>query len=569
MVFVLGINPGNVLGYHEADVVLVKDGKIIAAINEDRITRTKHQSDFPINSIKEILRITKIPPENIDAIAIPGQSSMDSYLDRVKKFPETRNIFSILSFPLLKSGEKFMKKIMSIFGINAPIYYVPHHMSHAAGSFYSSAFDDAIVFTFDGEGDSESTTVNVGNDGIEKLKGYPTMPSFGHFYARATYTCGFKVDDGEGKTMGLAPYGDPKILYDKFDDYIKVDGTDLDTSFGQIIFDKKVDVDDKKNFAYYRYNRPIKDNPFLPFKETHKREDIAAAAQALLEDKVSKFVSNWVEKTGKSKVCLAGGVTLNVKLNKKIRELKGVEDIFIFPNPGDSGSAAGAALDVCHKLSGERSSERLEAPYFGTGYTNQEIEEEINKFGLKYEKLDNPAKTGAELLAQGKVIGWFQGRLEYGPRALGNRSVIADPRYPETRERINHLLKQRDWFMPFAPSMLDEAKDEYLEDPSESPFMIMAYDAKDRVAKDLGAVTHVDGTVRPQTVKKKANPIYWELIKNVENEIGIPAVLNTSFNRHGVVIVRTPGEALDHLVWGAIDLLIMGDYLVEREFVKI
>lgn len=292
----------------------------------------------------------------------------------------------------------------------------------------------------------------------------------------------------------------------------------------------------------------------------------SASAQKILEEKGVEYVKTAIEKTGKKKIAMAGGVMLNVKLNKAIREIEGVEDVFIHPAAGDNGACTGAAIEVCRMFDPDNfKPEKMEHAYYGPSYDDEEILESLKEFGLKYEELKDPAGTAADLINSGKVVGWFQGRMEYGPRALGSRSVIADPTDSKMRDRINQFLKRRDWFMPFCPSMLDEAKEEYLTDPAESPFMIMAFDVPKEKLKEIPAVVHVDGTVRPQTVKKNINPLYWRMIKEFEKH-KVPLVLNTSFNKHGLPIVRTPHDAISHLVWKCIDVLVMGNYLVERKF---
>jgi carbamoyltransferase len=321
----------------------------------------------------------------------------------------------------------------------------------------------------------------------------------------------------------------------------------------------------KKGFQEYRHVNYSKEclKPFNEFIKSHGKKNLAACAQKVLEKRTKELVENTVEKTGVKKVCLGGGTFLNVKVNKKIRESEKVEEVFIFPNPGDAGIDVGAAIYTYWKETEKPVKNKLETVYFGTEFSNEEIEKELEEIKIKYEKV-NPSKAGADLIAEGKVIGWFQGAMEYGPRALGNRSVLADPRNPKMREKINKYLKRREWFMPFAPSMLDKAKEEYLVNAIESPFMIMAFDVQKNKIKDFPAAIHVDGTTRPQTVKKEFNEKYWKLIKQFEKNTGIPIVLNTSFNKHGCVMVRTPVEALNHLFWNCVEELIIGDYRVYK-----
>ena len=570
MVTVLGVDWMNQNSVHEQGAVLVKDGQIVAAMNEDRITRLKHDGRFPIQSIKEVFRISKIDPSTVDAVAIPEKSVRDDFLFGLKpsRTVRPRNIFRL---PLIIKKWEFLKSILSSYGVNAPLHFTGHHPSHAAATYYPSGFKEATVVTIDGQGYNESATVNIGDaNGIRRLAVTSHRHSPGFFYTKATCAAGFKANDEEYKVMGLASYGDPRVLYNRFSQFLQVDGLQFTGSSGEIVGSSNVNVHDGKIYAPCRYDTTyLNDNPMLRLGKGRKPEDIAAAAQKVLEERIAEFVKNAVEKTGIRNVCIGGGVAHNVKANAVVRGLDCVDSVFVFPNAGDPGLSAGAALEVCRKLMLEQGRTRawkMEHAYFGSEYTDEEIEKEINVYGLRYEKLADPSKFAADAIASGNVIGWFQGKLEYGPRALGNRSVLADPRDPKMKDRINKQLKQRDWFMPFAPSMLYERIDEYLVDAEEAPFMIMAFKAKDGTKKEIPAVVHVDGTFRPQTVRKEANPKYWQLIKNFEKRTGVPVVLNTSFNKHGHVIVRTPADALDHLVWGCVELLVMGNYAVYRKF---
>ncbi len=359
-------------------------------------------------------------------------------------------------------------------------------------------------------------------------------------------------------TMGFACYGKPHAAEHvaKFYDRNEMEPAIL----------RDISTTDGKLFAAYRY---VKTKQSQQFKESFKHfkpEDIAASAQKVLEDKGLEIVKDAMNRTGETRIAVAGGVFLNCKLNQRIRELPGVESLFIHPAAGDNGVCTGTAIEACRILDPNNfRPEKMEHVYYGSGYTNEEIEKNIKDYNLSYERLKDPAGTAADLIKKGKVVGWFQGRMEYGPRALGNRSVLADPTDPKMRDRINQFLKKRDWFMPFCPSMLIEAKDEYLVNPAEAPFMITTFDVPKNKAKEIPAVVHVDNTARPQTVKKEVNPLYWRLIKQFE-KYKVPMVLNTSFNKHGLPMIRTPQDALNHLVWKCVDVLIMDDFLIERKF---
>jgi carbamoyltransferase len=566
MVTVLGVYGWmSIWSEHEGSAVIVRDGKILAAIEEDRITRVKHDGQTPAwNSVKEVMRISKVSPQEIDSVAVPWESPERTYL---KSLGHPNLGKRLLAYPHLRWLRARLQYMLEGFGIRAPLYYVNHHEAHAASAFLTSGLNRCNIITLDGSGDRhESISVWNAQQNDMKQIGLVDGPTFGDFFMAATYAVGFRMNDGEGKTMGLASYGDPAKAYGKIENLLVVDGLKvkgvLKTRFGV-----KVDVTDNKPFAFYRYTTAKRDNPLIDLCRHHRNEDVAASAQKLLEDKVTQLARNVVTRTGERRLCLSGGVTLNMRLNQRIREMPEVEEVFVFPNPGDGGAAVGAALLVCKRLM-ERNgndfpNERITHTYYGTDYTDEEVVRALEEYRLDYHEVRDPEKVAAELIADGKVVGWFQGRLEFGPRALGNRSVLADPRNQKMKDRINKYLKKRDWFMPFAPSIISEAKHEYLEKAVEAPFMIMGFNVKQAKLKEIPAVVHVDGTVRPQTVAREVNQSYWRVIKEFEKLSGVPVILNTSFNRHGQPIVRSPEDAALHVIWGCVEHLIIHKYLVD------
>jgi len=550
---------------HEGSALIVRDGRILAAIEEDRITRIKHDGQIILwNSIKDVLRITGIKASEIDAVAIPWEAPEETAFYDLKNF----KLANLAGYPYSRVNRIRLNFLMQCYGIDAPIRFVNHHRSHAASALLTSGIADCSVLTLDGQGDrNESLSAWEAQNNVMKCVASIDAPTFGDFFSAATNAIGFKINDGEGKTMGIASYGDPKPAYDQIKDFLNVDGLNVRGTIDNSAR-IQVDVSDTKPFASYRHL--VKgNNPMMDLAKKFKKEDLAAAAQKLLEDRVLEFVRNVIARTGKHKVCLAGGVALNMKLNQKIREMQEVEEVYVFPNPGDSGVAVGAALLVCKDLMEAEgktfSNEPMIHTYYGTSYTDEEVLSALNEYRLEYQELKDPEKAAADLISEGKVVGWFQGRLEFGPRALGNRSVLADPRNEGMKDKINKYLKKRDWFMPFAPSMLSEAKEEYLEEGVEAPFMIMGFNVKKEKIKEIPAVVHVDGTVRPQTVTADANPSYWKLIHEFEKQSGVPIVLNTSFNRHGQPMVRSPEDAALHVVWGAVEYLIIHKYLVDAK----
>ncbi len=543
---------------HESSACLVQDGRVLAAIEEDRITRVKHDSNRPVNALMEVFRIAKLEPGDVDAVAIPWCSPFKRYLSEVRARP---GIGSITGYSAYSSRLNQLKGLVKWLGVDGPVYCVDHHLSHAAAAYFSSGFPDATVITMDGLGDDYESTVvwNAWGAELERVSASHVDGSFGMFYETATQAIGFKPMDGEGKTMGLAAYGTlDAALHERISDLISVNGTMVHGGFSED-HTYRLNLKDRRPFSLYRHVVHL-NNPFLSLVDGHRKEDIAYSVQRVLEEKACNLVKAAVRKTGKGRVCLGGGVALNVKMNKRIREMPDVDELFVFPNPADPGTCVGAAQIGC-RIMGRCVSERMEHTYYGTGYSNDEIEEALDSYGVAHEKLEDPAALASQLIADGRVVGWFQGQLEFGPRALGNRSILADPRDRSVKDRINRILKRRDWFMPFAPSVLDEHKDDFLGDAEEAPFMIMAFDSLR--GEEVPAVVHVDGSVRPQTVKSHVNPRFWKLIDTFREHTGLPVVLNTSFNRHGVPMIRSPQDALDHLLWGCIDSLIIGDYFVQ------
>jgi len=368
--------------------------------------------------------------------------------------------------------------------------------------------------------------------------------------------------------MGIASYGNPDILLEKIKNFIWLDGLKINDGKYQCHWDTRLNLKEDRLFSVPRHLK-VTDNPFQQFVGKYKREDIAAAGQNVLEKISVELVERAVNKTKYKKVCLAGGVAMNVKMNMAIKMSKSVDEVYICPNPADTGAPLGAALYTCIKLMKEKgikwTPNRILDSYYGREYSNKEIEESIKKYRLKSNKIKNPSKVAAELIAKGKVIGWFQGRNEYGPRALGNRSVLADPRRIKIKEKINKYLKKRDWFMPFAPSILEDYLGDYVENPTEAPFMIMAFKAKREKLKKIPSAIHIDGTLRPQTVRKNVNKKYYELIDNFRKITGVPLILNTSFNKHGLPMIMSPDDAMEHIVRGDIEILIIGDYMIDSK----
>jgi carbamoyltransferase len=423
------------------------------------------------------------------------------------------------------------------------VIFVNHHRAHAASSFFASGFPEANILSLDGSGGSESGILAIGRGiNIEVLKVISNRGSWGLMYEAVTEKLGFRRHSGEGKVMGLAAYGkpDPKGL-----PFVNWDG-DIPA----------IDVEKRKAFVQSLKLRQ-KDDPI-----TEEHENLAATLQDTLERAAARMAEWLHEQSGIRRLCLSGGSALNCSMNGKLARLPWVEEIFVQPAAHDAGTALGAALNVYVEKTGQRPAWRMEHTYWGPEFTNEQIEEALSAFqDLRFYKSADIFAETAKLLADGRIIGWFQGRSEVGPRALGNRSILADPSRPEMKDRVNNQVKHREPWRPFAPSVLEEAVGRYIDQPIPSPFMILAFDTKPEMKAEIAAAIHVDGTCRPQTVSRATNPRYWQLIKRFEELTGIPSVLNTSFNVDSQPIVNTPQEAIDTFVNCGIEVLAIGDFL--------
>jgi len=550
--YFLGITAGS----HDSAVALVRDNKIVAFVEEERFNRVKHAKGyFPTMALNWVLKKEKIKIDDIDKIGY--------FLDPSISNMVFKKIHNIASSPVDIAASIRLSGILKNYPISNlkkyfkykkdEINYINHHLCHSASSFLLSGFKKSSVLTIDGIGEYASTTMRYGsNNELELLHETKEPNSLGFVYSGVTEFLGFEPNEGEGKVMGLAPYGNN--YYKIFDEIIKPTRNSFETK--KIFFGFM-------NDKYLSFLASKLGAPRLPFEPIEKRHmDIAYSLQKRLEQIALHLVERLVEITGNKNLCLAGGVSLNCKMNGRILESGLIDDIFIQPAAGDAGCALGAALWLAHEEGFKF--KKMDHIYFGPEYSNEEVEKALKTANLKYEEISDPSGTAAELLAQGKIVGWFQGRMEAGPRALGNRSILADPRDPEIKDKLNYLVKHREPFRPFCPSMLDKAKKEYLENAYESPFMILSFRVPEEKRKEIPGVVHVDGTVRPQTVTKEANPKYYKLISEFEKLTGVPVVLNTSFNVKGEPMVCKPEQAIADFYSTGMDALIINDFLVAK-----
>lgn len=567
---ILGIHQG-----HDSSAAIVIDGRVVADAAEERFTRLKHCHHIPVNAMTYCLKAAGLKNINdVDYVAfswktarVPMQVVLGLYEpDKLKETAKRAVKLGLSAFGFAGYGMDMQKP---------PIYYpdftlkdkqkfipVEHHLAHAASAYFTRPDTSrCLVFTVDGAGDGVSTAVWLceGNS-IRPLQKLYREASIGWGYSIVTEALHWWHGDGEGKTMGLAPYGDYEKCKGVLDHLFPIfRGTTVirPTNFGRAYYWIESGATQFHFDEAYAVEKLI---------EKYGREHIAAEAQRKLEECVSEWVFGWVDKERCKKTAFAGGVFLNVKLNQRIWNNRGsaIEGQHIFPNAGDSGLAVGSALYVYyqhHPFKGFT----MDNLYWGPEFQNEEIHRILQDRHLGYEFVAEPSKRAAELLAQNKIIAWFQGRMESGPRALGNRSILMSPLKPENKDIINARVKFREAFRPFCPSLLWEKRDDYLQDVRDEFFMITSFDVTPEKRNKIPSVVHVDGTVRPQMVKKDVNPIYWDAINEFGKMTGEYILLNTSFNIKGEPIINTPNEAIRCFYDGGLDALFLGNYLLLKD----
>ncbi len=601
---ILGISPMD----KDATASIVENGEILFAAGEERFSRNKQQDGFPLQAIEKALSYTNTKIEDIDMVVYPFMEDRDEMnmikknLEEEKEFLERFERKSIKKL-LLDANKKIPKRTDHIHGLTLPnekvdkgflydTFYnlagsqaaisakaalkgsqnwadqadasfkrwqyeletgleqiglqdklkrMDHHLSHAANSYFASGYEEALCITLDGYGSGLAGSVSEARGGkIRRLHGISYPNSLGTMYEHVTSSLGFKPSRHEGKIVGLASYGDPDILSDIL--LSRVEQTPGDFK-----------IFESNNIYFSRY-----------LASHFPKIDVAAAYQHVLEVVATNFVKYWVDKTGLDTVVLSGGVTANVKLNQRLFEIEAVKNIFIYPNMGDGGCGTGAALYHSHQ--GEMKPSITNA-YFGPDYSDQEISDELKAAGLEFKQPENLAKEVAGLIHQGKVVARFNGRMEYGPRALGNRSIMYHAREPEVNQWLNHRLGRTE-FMPFAPVTLFEAREQCYHNikgaEHAAEFMTITFDCTDKMKKDCPAAVHVDGTARPQLIRREVNPGYYDILKEYEKISGISSLINTSFNMHEEPIVCTPFDAIRAFLQGNLDYLAIGPFLVAQ-----
>ncbi len=562
----------------DAGACLVVDGEPTVAVNEERLTRVKHFSGFPEQSVRYVLEGSGVEPSQVEYVSISSrdanlylrrmwsQNSFSAFFDTLRtRFTQSQKLAghyypagTYKSSPTPTTG---MNEGLAAIGIDAPIVNYDHHVAHVRYGHFLSGYEKAIVVSLDGEGGGLSGMVaHIDGDKMDIVQEIGIHgQSIGLFFGCVTEAIGFKVNDGEGKTMGLAAFGEPSetLIAELSVLAPKVEGKRLVSGR---VWDYVVALDeDGSPRTFFR-------DSYLIRGLVHKygKENVAAAAQKILEDVVGEWLANLVgERPYSENLIIVGGVGLNISNNFALWEERLFKRIFIPPAPGDNGLAMALALLHADTL-GERKKGAMRRPYFGRSYNREMILEQFQEYSdrLELREVEDLPGEVALLLSEGRIIGWYQGACEWGNRALGARSVIADPRAADTKERINHHLKERDWFMPFAPSMLGDHAEEIFESSCESLFMNHKFVVREEWREKIPAVMHVDDSARPHMVYRDANPLYYEMIDRFRELTGVPLVLNTSFNKHGLPIVETPHDAYDHLIWNCVEALAIGPFIV-------
>ena len=558
----------NILGinyfFHDSTACLVADGKIAAVIEEERLTRNKHTGAFPVKSIQCCLEIANLKPSDIDAVAVSIKPTKDWAAKTVYGLSHLTNARPFLNHELVRASYKqrsFWDWYRGLWPSDGPkVHFVPHHESHAAGSFLVSPYESAAILSLDGSGEWATSFLGKGEGNAITCYQQSFFPmSLGSIYEAATEFCGFKPNYDEGKTMGLAPFGDPKVYQKAVSDIVKVDEE------GSI----KIDLS-YFNYQFWGHQRCSQKfygafgNPRKGEKFDDNHVNVAAAFQHVLEERALELCAILRKKTQSRYLIISGGVALNSVMNGRIVRESGFEDIYVMPAAGDNGTAIGAAYYVYHVLHGHARANVHDDPYLGTAYSDAEIGKLIRECKLTAVKHDDIATEAARLLAEGNILGWFQGRMEIGPRALGNRSILANPTLPHMKDKINAEVKHREAYRPFAPSATVEEQNRYFDSIGESPFMLKVCPVKMEMRDVLPAITHVDGSARLQTVSKSINPVYHDLIRKVGEKTGVPVLLNTSFNIQGEPIVESPIHAIRCFFSTGLDALALGSYLIKK-----
>jgi carbamoyltransferase len=590
--------------YHDSAAALLCDGEVVAAAQEERFTRKKQDASFPIKACRYVLEEAGLDYNDLTAVAFYDKPFLkfERLLETYHAFAPSGLTSFVASIPVWIKEKLFMRRMLgeelSVLGdARIPVYYPEHHLSHAASAFYPSPFQDAAILTVDGVGEWATTTIGRGSGkDIEILRELKFPHSVGLLYSAFTYYTGFRVNSGEYKLMGLAPYGNP----------VSQQTAAFKKKIREQIVDIRKDGSILLNMDYFDYATGLKMVNERKWEELFgmpRREgeseiaqghmDMALAIQEVTEDIVLRLACTCRSLTQSKHLVLAGGVALNCVANGKILKAGMFDDLWIQPAAGDAGGAVGAAYAVWHIGRGEERrtnghGDAMRGSYLGPEFADKEIGRTLQKYGAEarhYEEFGALAKDVAAKLAEGDVVGWFQGRMEFGPRALGNRSILGDARNPEMQKKMNLKIKYREGFRPFAPSVLEEDIDEYFDLDRPSPYMLLVTPVRDErknpvpedyqdrplydrlyfQRSDLPAITHIDYSARIQSVSRGTNPRYWGLIDEFKKLTGFGIVVNTSFNVRGEPIVCTPEDAYRCFMRTEMDYLVLGNYVLDKK----
>ncbi len=574
--YILGIS----CYYHDASAALLKDGVVVAAAEEERFTRKKHDTSFPIHAITFCLKSQSIMMGQVDYVGFyekPFLKFERLLAQHVQMFPKSWKTF-VSAMPSWINEKLRIRKSIKKLGYYGEVYFIEHHLAHAASSFLPSPFKKSAILTMDGVGEWSTTTWGIGNKNEIQLLGEIRFPhSLGLLYSTITAYLGFTVNNAEYKVMGLAPYGDMNKKTNKYYEKLK-----------QVI-DIKEDGSYCLNLRYFKYHyadrMPSRAMENLLEGPTRKREsevtqchkDIAAALQLVLEEAMTAMLIDLHKKTNKKTTCdnvvLGGGVALNSVYNGKILKNTPFKRVWIHPNPSDGGSSIGVASYIYHTILGKKRKRQhqLNNAYLGPAFSTEEIQQFLDRDGITYSRLNSQQEliaTTAKMLFENNVVGWFQGSMEWGPRALGSRSILANPCNPHVKALLNEKVKHREHFRPFAPVVCADDALKYFDCdkplPEITDFMLMVYPIKKKWHKKIPSVTHVDGSGRLQTISKKQNQLYYDVVKAFGKLSGIPILINTSFNIRGEPIVCTPADAYTCMMGTGIDCLVMDNFLIKR-----
>jgi carbamoyltransferase len=563
----------NILGlnyvFHDSTACVVKDGKLVVALEEERLTRQKHTDVFPEQAITRCLEIAGLEAQDINHIAISYQPG----LGRAKKIAYGlrlgHRIRPFIQHEILHAWRKqraLRTWLNTTFakGKKPEIHFIPHHISHVVGSFFVSPYESAALLSVDGSGEWATTFKGVGRGNTFQCFAQDYFPmSLGSVYEAATEFCGFRCNYDEGKTMGLAPLGNPdtfgkvveKMFWINKDMSVSVDLSYFDYPYYRQRCGKKF---------YTTFGQPRQMVKGARFEQHHL--DVAAAFQKQLEECLLKIARQLHERTQEDYLVISGGTSLNSVANGRLVQESGFKDVYVMPAAGDNGTAIGAAYYVYNSILGQPRAYVHDNPFVGTEYGNPAIQKILEDCKLEHQYVpdDKLESLTADLLHRGNIIGWFQGRMEIGPRALGNRSILANPTLPGMKDKINAQVKHREAFRPFAPSCPIEDTPRFFEQHVADPFMLKVCRVRQDKQEVIPAVTHVDGTARLQTVHKETNPRYHRLLKEFEKLSGVPVLLNTSFNVMGEPIVESPVDAIRCFFTTGLDYLVLGNYILGK-----